>query len=86
MAKMIERIDIAENQAIEIISLNESWVEDMVELLKEIAPDQIGTNSKGPNKISIVGSTRTNSLIVKGEKETVRKILRSYQAFGCSRQ
>ncbi len=75
MAKMIERIDIAENQAIEIISLNESWVEDMVELLKEIAPDQIGTNSKGPNKISIVGSARTNSLIVKGEKETVRKIL-----------
>ena len=75
MAKMIERIDIAENQAIEIISLNESWVEDMVELLKEIAPDQIGTNAKGPNKISIVGSARTNSLIVKGEKETVRKIL-----------
>ena len=75
MAKMIERIDIAENQAIEIISLNDSWVEDMVELLKEIAPDQIGTNSKGPNKISIVGSARTNSLIVKGEKETVRKIL-----------
>ena len=57
MAKMIERIDIAENQAIEIISLNESWVEDMVELLKEIAPDQIGTNSKGPNKISIVGGS-----------------------------
>ena len=75
MAKMIERIDISENQAIEIISLNEAWVEDMVELLKEIAPDQIGSNAKGPNKISIVGSTRTNSLIVKGQKETVRKIL-----------
>ena len=71
MAKMIERIDISENQAIEIISLNEAWVEDMVELLKEIAPDQIGSNAKGPNKISIVGSTRTNSLIVKGQKETV---------------
>ena len=75
MAKMIERIDISENQAIEIISLNEAWVEDMVELLKEIAPDQIGSNAKGPNKISIVGSTRTNSLIVKGQKETVGKIL-----------
>ena len=75
MAKMIERIDISENQAIEIISLNEAWVEDMVELLKEIAPDQIGSNAKGPNKISIVGSTRTNSLIVKGQKETVSKIL-----------
>ena len=53
MAKMIERIDISENQAIEIISLNEAWVEDMVELLKEIAPDQIGSNAKGPNKISL---------------------------------
>ena len=75
MAKMIERIDVSENQTIEIISLNEAWVEDMVELLKEIAPDQIGSSAKGPNKISIVGSARTNSLIVKGEKETVGKIL-----------
>jgi len=75
MAKMIERIDISENQTIEIINLNEAWVEDMVELLKEIAPDQIGSSAKGPNKISIVGSARTNSLIVKGEKETVGKII-----------
>ena len=75
MAKMIERIDVSENQTIEIINLNEAWVEDMVELLKEIAPDQIGSSAKGPNKISIVGSARTNSLIVKGEKETVGKIL-----------
>ena len=75
MAKMIERIDISENQAIEIINLNEAWVEDMVELLKEIAPDQIGSSAKGPNKVSIVGSARTNSLIVKGEKETVGKII-----------
>ena len=75
MAKMIERIDVSENQTIEIINLNEAWVEDMVELLKEIAPDQIGSSAKGPNKISIVASARTNSLIVKGEKETVGKIL-----------
>ena len=75
MEKMIERIDVSENQTIEIINLNEAWVEDMVELLKEIAPDQIGSSAKGPNKISIVGSARTNSLIVKGEKETVGKIL-----------
>ena len=75
MAKMIERIDVSENQTIEIINLNEAWVEDMVELLKEIAPDQIGSSAKGPNKVSIVGSARTNSLIVKGEKETVGKIV-----------
>ena len=75
MAKMIERIDVSENQTIEIINLNEAWVEDMVELLKEIAPDQIGSSAKGPNKISIVASARTNSLIVKGEKETVGKIV-----------
>ena len=75
MSKMIERIDVSENQTIEIINLNEAWVEDMVELLKEIAPDQIGSSAKGPNKISIVASARTNSLIVKGEKETVGKIL-----------
>lgn len=74
LTEIVNRIDIADNQTVEIISLKDAWVEDMVGLLEELAPDQIGKGAKGPNKVTIVASERTNSLVVKGEKVTVEKV------------
>jgi len=73
LASIVKRIDVADDQAVEIIDLREAWVEDMVALLEELAPDQIGKGAKGPNRITIVASERTNSLVVKGDKESVRR-------------
>ena len=74
LTQIIERIDVADNQAVEIIELKEAWVEDMVSLLEQLAPDQIGTSAKGPNRVTIVASERTNSLVVKGEQYTVQRV------------
>ncbi|MFT7304824.1 MAG: general secretion pathway protein D [Candidatus Azotimanducaceae bacterium] len=74
LKEIINRIDIADNQTIEIIDLKEAWVEDMVALLEELAPDQIGKGSKGPNRVTIVASERTNSMVVKGEVQTVARV------------
>jgi general secretion pathway protein D len=74
LTEIVKRIDIADNQAVEIIDLKDAWVEDMVSLLEELAPDQIGKGAKGPNRVTIVASERTNSLVVKGEKETVARV------------
>ncbi len=74
LTQIVERIDIADNQTVEIIDLKDAWVEDMVALLEELAPDQIGKGAKGPNKVTIVASERTNSLVVKGERETVSRV------------
>ncbi len=46
----------------------------MVGLLEELAPDQIGKGAKGPNRVTIVASERTNSLVIKGERETVSRV------------
>ncbi|MBA57787.1 MAG: type II secretion system protein GspD [Gammaproteobacteria bacterium] len=75
LAEMVRRIDVADDQTIEIINLREAWVDDMIQILQELAPDQIGATAKGPNKVSIVASARTNSLIVKGGRETVSRVI-----------
>ncbi len=74
LKEIVERIDIADNQTVEIIDLKEAWVDDMVGLLEELAPDQIGSSSKGPNRVTIVASERTNSLVIKGERQTVGRV------------
>lgn len=74
LKEIINRIDIADNQTVEIIDLKEAWVEDMVALLEELAPDQIGKGSKDPNRITIVASERTNSMVIKGEVQTVARV------------
>ncbi len=74
LTEIISRIDVADNLEVAIIGLKEAWVEDMIALLEQLAPDQIGKGSKGPNKITIVASERTNSLVLKGERETLARV------------
>ena len=72
---IVDRIDIADNQSVEIVDLKEAWVDDMVTLLEELVPDQIGSGAKGPNRITIVASERTNSLIIKGDSKSVSRTI-----------
>ena len=74
LAEIVKRLDIADNQTVEIVELRDAWVDDMVALLEQLAPEQIGKGSKGPNKVTIVASERTNSLVIKGEAETVNRV------------
>ena len=74
LVEIINRVDIADSLEVAIINLKEAWVEDMVKLLEELAPDQIGKSAKGPNRISIVASERTNSLVIKGERYTLVRV------------
>ena len=74
LEKIIRKIDVSDQKFIEIIDLKEAWVEDMIILLEQLAPDEIGKGAKGPNKVTIVASERTNSLVVKGEEDTVQRV------------
>ena len=67
LAEIVNRIDVAESSTTEIVQLKEAWVEDMVALLEQLAPEQIGKGAKGPNKITLVASERTNSIVIKGD-------------------
>ncbi|MDC3342805.1 type II secretion system secretin GspD [Pseudomonadales bacterium] len=74
LVEIINRVDVAEGFEVAIVNLKEAWVEDIVKLLEELAPEQIGKSAKGPNSISIVASERTNSLVIKGERYTLARI------------
>ncbi len=74
LTEIVQRVDVADNQTVQIVDLKEAWVEDMVQLLESLAPDQIGGNAKGPNRVTVVASERTNSLVIKGEETTVSRV------------
>ena len=74
LTEIISRVDVAANETITIVDLQHAWVEDMIALLLELAPDQIGSNAQGPNRVTVVASERTNSLVIKGEKQTVDRV------------
>jgi general secretion pathway protein D len=74
LVEIINRVDVADNLEVAIIDLKEAWVEDIVTLLEQLAPEQIGKSAKGPNRITIVASERTNSLVLKGERYTLAKV------------
>jgi general secretion pathway protein D len=74
LAEIVARIDVADNSTTRIIQLKEAWIEDIVSLLEQLAPEQMGKSAKGPNRITVVASERTNSLILKGEPDTLNKV------------
>ena len=71
---MVEKIDVADSSGIEIVNLTEAWVDDMVALLEQLAPEQIGKGANGPNRVRVVASERTNSLVLKGQPPTLIKM------------
>ena len=75
LAEIVNRIDIAESSTTEIVQLKEAWVEDMVALLEQLAPEQIGKGAKGPNKITLVASERTNSIVIKGDPGSISRVV-----------
>jgi general secretion pathway protein D len=50
-------------------------VRRLLALLEQLAPDVIGKGAKNPNRITIVASERTNSLVLKGEPLTLEKVV-----------
>jgi general secretion pathway protein D len=74
LVEIIQRVDVADSLEVAIVDLKEAWVEDIVRLLEELAPDQIGKSAKGPNRVNIVASERTNSLVIKGERFSVARV------------
>ncbi|MEE2736153.1 MAG: type II secretion system secretin GspD [Pseudomonadota bacterium] len=74
LENIVRKIDVLDKKFIKIIDLKEAWVEDIIVLLQQLAPDEIGEGAKGPNKVTVVASERTNSLVVKGEENTVQRV------------
>lgn len=71
LMRIIQRIDIADDEQIVVIPLKEAWVTNVVELLEKLAPDQLGKNSKGPQRIQVIANERNNSIVLRGKSRPI---------------
>lgn len=81
ISKIIDELDSPSKYELEVVQLNEAWVGDMVKLLEELAPGELGGAAKGKgeaNKFSVVADQRSNRLILRGDeafREKMRELI-----------
>lgn len=70
ISKIIDELDSPSKYELEVVQLQEAWVGDMVKLLEELAPGELGAGKgKGDvNKFSVVADQRSNRLILRGDE------------------
>ncbi|WP_417686854.1 type II secretion system secretin GspD [Pseudidiomarina gelatinasegens] len=67
---IVRELDSPSKYEVEVIQLREAWVGDMVKLLQELAPDEIGKpgGADVARKYSVTADERSNRLILRGDQ------------------
>jgi general secretion pathway protein D len=73
---IVRRIDVADEDQVVMVPLKDAWVGDIVDLLERLAPDQIGRNAQGPQRIQVIANERTNSVILRGKSRPIGDVRR----------
>ena len=79
---IVRDLDSPSEYEVEVIQLDEAWVGDMVTLLQELAPDELGRAGGGEapgRKFSVTADERSNRLILRGDKnfrDKMRNLIR----------
>ena len=77
ITKIIERLDSAGSEELEVVQLQKAWVGDVVKLIENLSPKQGSKGGVGKaGRIRVVADERSNRLILKGEK-TARERMKS---------
>jgi len=76
LTRIIRQIDVADEDNLHVVPMKDAWVGNVVALLEQVAPDQIGRNAKGPQRIQLIANERNNTLIVKGKSRPVAEMLK----------
>ena len=66
--QIVRELDSPSNYEVEVIQLREAWVGDMVTLLQELAPDELGGKDNKARQYSVTADERSNRLILRGDK------------------
>jgi general secretion pathway protein D len=74
LQRIIARIDVPDEEQVVVVPLRDAWVGNVVELLQKLAPEQIGANAKGPQRIQIIANERNNSLVLRGKSGPVSQV------------
>ncbi len=76
ISSIIDELDSPSQYELEVVQLDEAWVGDMVKLLEELAPSELGKAGAkaSTKKFSVVADERSNRLIIKGDENFRTKI------------
>ena len=75
LKSIIADIDVAQTNDIVMVPLKEAWVGNVVDILQKVAPDQLGPNAQGPQRIQIIANERNNSLVLRGQTASIAELL-----------
>lgn len=75
LKNIIADIDVAQTNEIVMYPLQEAWVGNVVNILEELAPEQLGRNANGPNKVQIIANERNNSLVLRGQSSAIAELI-----------
>ncbi len=76
LKKLIADIDVSDEEDVVMLPLKEAWVSTIVAILEKVAPEQIGRNAKGPQRVQIIANERNNSLVLRGKPRPIAEILK----------
>ncbi len=76
LKKLIEQIDVSDDEEVVMVPLKDAWVGTVVAILEKVAPEQIGRNAKGPQRIQIIANERNNSLVLRGKPRPIAEVLK----------
>ncbi len=76
LKKLIADIDVSDEEDVIMLPLKEAWVSTVVAILEKVAPEQIGRNAKGPQRVQIIANERNNSLVLRGKPRPIAEILK----------
>jgi general secretion pathway protein D len=74
MEEIIREIDVADDEQVVVVPLQDAWVENVVALLEALAPEQIGGAGRGPQAVQVVANARNNSLVLRGKPGPIAKL------------
>lgn len=81
ISEIVELLDRAGSEEIEVIELEHAWVGNVITLLERVAPtpvtsgSQQGGDSGGSRSVHLVGDERSNRIIIKGEADARAQII-----------
>ncbi|MCZ6657206.1 MAG: type II secretion system secretin GspD [Gammaproteobacteria bacterium] len=76
LMRIIEHIDVSNEDEVVMVPLKEAWVGTVVAMLETLAPEQIGRGAAGPQRIQLIANERNNSLVIRGKPRPVAEVLK----------
>ena len=74
LISVIQQIDVADEDDVIVVPLSEAWVGGVVTILEQVAPDQIGSSAKGPQRVLVIANERNNTIVLRGKPSPTQKI------------